>query len=115
MKVRELADFLLVNQCTGYRLAARRRLPGFNLGASWRFKRAVIDGWIAAQSSAVNADTGAAESRAIALGIGNWREESAPSGDTTCVFRESVCAKDIAKAHNTAILSQNGMSNVRSL
>lgn len=53
MTVKEVADYLRVNQRTVYRLAVERRLPGFKVGANWRFKRGDIDGWIAAQSSSV--------------------------------------------------------------
>jgi len=61
MTVKEVADYLRVNQRTVYRLAVERRLPGFKVGATWRFKRGDIDAWIAAQSSVV------APSEAIAL------------------------------------------------
>lgn len=50
MTVKEVADYLRVNQRTVYRLAVERRLPGFKVGATWRFKRTDIDGWIATQS-----------------------------------------------------------------
>lgn len=49
MTVKEVADYLRVNQRTVYRLAVERKLPGFKVGATWRFQRAAIDGWIAAQ------------------------------------------------------------------
>jgi excisionase family DNA binding protein len=52
MTVKEVADYLRVNQRTVYRLAVERKMPGFKVGATWRFKRADIDGWIAAQSAA---------------------------------------------------------------
>ena len=55
MTVKEVAKYLRVNQRTVYRLAVDRKLPGFKVGATWRFKRSDIDGWIAAQSTA---DTG---------------------------------------------------------
>ena len=51
MTVKDVADYLRVNQRTVYRLAVDGRLPGFKVGATWRFKRANIDGWIAAQSN----------------------------------------------------------------
>ena len=51
MTVKEVAEYLRVNQRTVYRLAVDRKLPGFKVGATWRFKRADIDGWIAAQST----------------------------------------------------------------
>ncbi len=50
MTVKEVADYLRVNQRTVYRLAVERKLPCFKVGATWRFQRAAIDGWIAAQS-----------------------------------------------------------------
>ena len=52
MTVKEVAEYLRVNQRTVYRLAVERKLPGFKVGATWRFKRSDIDGWIAAQSTA---------------------------------------------------------------
>jgi excisionase family DNA binding protein len=53
MTVKEVAEYLRVNQRTVYRLAVERRLPGFKVGATWRFKRGDIDAWIAAQSCVV--------------------------------------------------------------
>ncbi len=50
MTVKEVADYLRVNQRTVYRLAVERKLPCFKVGSTWRFQRAAIDGWIAAQS-----------------------------------------------------------------
>jgi excisionase family DNA binding protein len=49
MTVKEVADYLRVNQRTVYRLAVDGRIPGFKVGANWRFKRGDIDEWIAAQ------------------------------------------------------------------
>lgn len=50
MTVREVADYLRVNQRTVYRLAVDRKMPSFKVGANWRFKRSDIDSWIAEQS-----------------------------------------------------------------
>lgn len=55
MTVKEVADYLRVNQRTVYRLAVDGRIPGFKVGANWRFKRGDIDAWIAAQSAAAPA------------------------------------------------------------
>lgn len=52
MTVKEVAQYLRVNQRTVYRLAVDHKLPGFKVGATWRFKRVDIDSWIAAQSNA---------------------------------------------------------------
>jgi len=52
---------------------------------------------------------------ALARGIIDWHQELAPAGDTTCVFRDSAFANDIAKTNLAAILEQHGIKNVRSL
>ncbi len=52
---------------------------------------------------------------ALAQGIIAWHTELAPTGDTTCVFRDSAFADDVAKTNMAAILEQNGIANVRSL
>ena len=51
----------------------------------------------------------------LALGIVTWREELAPAGDSTVVFRDSAFADDVAKTNLAAILEQRGLSNLRSL
>jgi adenine-specific DNA-methyltransferase len=51
----------------------------------------------------------------LAQGIATWRKELAPVGDTSCVFRDSAFADDVAKTNLAAILAQNGLENVRSL
>ena len=51
----------------------------------------------------------------LAQGIIAWHKEMAPAGDTTCVFRDSAFADDVAKTNMAAILEQNGIANVRSL
>lgn len=55
------------------------------------------------------------EVEALALGIIAWHKELAPAGDTTCVFRDSAFADDVAKSNLSAILFQHGIENVRSL
>ncbi|MGK2873049.1 MAG: site-specific DNA-methyltransferase [Alphaproteobacteria bacterium] len=51
----------------------------------------------------------------IAQGIIAWHKELAPAGDTTCVFRDSAFADDVAKTNLAAILEQHGIQNLRSL
>lgn len=51
MTIKEVADYFRVTQRTVYRLAVERKMPGFKVRATWRFKRADIDGWIAAQAA----------------------------------------------------------------
>lgn len=51
----------------------------------------------------------------IGLGMVEWHKELAPAGDTTCVFRDSAFADDVAKTNLAAILQQHGLLTVRSL
>lgn len=52
---------------------------------------------------------------AVATGIIAWWKELAPAVDTRVVFKDSGFADDVAKANMAAILSQNGILDVRSL
>lgn len=52
---------------------------------------------------------------ALAQAIVEWHKALAPAGDTTCVFRDSAFADDVAKTNLAAILEQHGIGNVRSL
>jgi adenine-specific DNA-methyltransferase len=56
-----------------------------------------------------------AEAEPLALGIVGWRKITAPAGDTTCVFRDSSFADDVAKTNLASILQQHGIGTVRSL
>lgn len=47
MTIREVAEYLKLNQKTAYRLALEGEIPGFKVGGSWRFKRQDIEHWIA--------------------------------------------------------------------
>jgi len=51
----------------------------------------------------------------LALGIVAWHQQQAPAGATTCVFRDSAFADDVAKSNLAAILEQHGIARVRSL
>ena len=55
------------------------------------------------------------EVEALAQGIIAWHKALAPAGDSTCVFRDSAFADDVAKTNLAAILNQSGIKNVRSL
>lgn len=52
MTVRDVADYLNVNEKTVYRLAQRRELPGFKVAGAWRFQRGDIDAWIEVRKNA---------------------------------------------------------------
>jgi excisionase family DNA binding protein len=49
--VRQLAEYLSVNERTVYRMAERGDLPAFKVGDAWRFRRHDIDAWIDRQQA----------------------------------------------------------------
>ena len=51
----------------------------------------------------------------LALGIVDWHKALSPAGDSTCVFRDSAFADDVAKTNLSAILQQHGLETVRSI
>lgn len=57
----------------------------------------------------------AKEVETLAQGIVTWHKELTPSGDTSCVFRDSAFENDVAKSNMAAILEQHGIAKVRSL
>ncbi|WP_298729294.1 helix-turn-helix domain-containing protein [uncultured Pseudomonas sp.] len=50
MTLREVAEYLKLAEKTAYRLAADGTIPGFKVGGSWRFRKAVIEDWIDQQT-----------------------------------------------------------------
>lgn len=46
MTLKEVALYLKLTEKTAYRLAAEKKLPGFKVGGSWRFKRVDLEKWI---------------------------------------------------------------------
>ena len=59
MTVREVANYLNVDEKTVYRLAHKGALPGFKVAGTWRFKREDIDRWIEDQKKAAAQKEGA--------------------------------------------------------
>lgn len=49
LTIKDVADYLKVNERTIYRLAASSELPGFKVGNSRRFKQSELEQYIAAQ------------------------------------------------------------------
>ena len=47
MTIDELAKYLRMKKVTIYKHAQGKKLPGFKVGSSWRFKKSTIDKWIA--------------------------------------------------------------------
>ena len=52
LTLKEVAVYLKLAEKTAYRLAAERKLPGFKVGGSWRFKRSEVELWIKQQTNA---------------------------------------------------------------
>ncbi|PSV30981.1 helix-turn-helix domain-containing protein [Photobacterium sp. GB-72] len=46
LTLKEVAAYLKLAEKTAYRLASERKLPGFKVGGSWRFKREDLETWI---------------------------------------------------------------------
>ena len=51
LTLKEVAVYLKLAEKTAYRLAAERKLPGFKVGGSWRFKRSEVELWIKQQTN----------------------------------------------------------------
>ncbi len=49
LTVKEVAEYLKLNEKTTYRLTAEGKLPGFKVGGSWRFREIDVNRWIVAQ------------------------------------------------------------------
>jgi excisionase family DNA binding protein len=49
MTVKDVADYLNVDEKTIYRLSQRGKLPAFKVAGSWRFQRSDIKNWIISQ------------------------------------------------------------------
>lgn len=46
LTIKDVADYLKVNERTIYRLAAKGEVPGFKVGNSWRFKQHELELYI---------------------------------------------------------------------
>lgn len=55
LTIKDVAEYLKVNERTIYRLAASGELPGFKVGNSWRFKQSKLEEYIAEQHNHANA------------------------------------------------------------
>ncbi|WDE05281.1 helix-turn-helix domain-containing protein [Thalassomonas viridans] len=53
MTLKEVAEYLKLTEKTAYRLAAEKKLPGFKVGGSWRFKSTDLEEWIEQQKDKV--------------------------------------------------------------
>ena len=53
MTTKEAAEYLRLNYMTVYKLAQRGKIPATKVGGNWRFKREILDAWIARQAITV--------------------------------------------------------------
>jgi len=51
--VPELAEYLRMKPITIYKHASKGDLPGFKIGATWRFKKSSISKWIEEQEKGI--------------------------------------------------------------
>lgn len=49
LTVKQVAEYLKVNERTVYRMATAKTIPAFKVGTSWRFKQLEIEQWIKEQ------------------------------------------------------------------
>ena len=50
LTVREVAEYLKINEKTAYRLAAEGKIPGFKVGGAWRCRMDEIEKFTKSQS-----------------------------------------------------------------
>lgn len=48
--VKEAAEYLKLNYMTIYKLAQKGKIPASKVGGNWRFKRDILDNWLAEKS-----------------------------------------------------------------
>ena len=51
LNLEQVAEYLNVDKFTVYRLLAEKELPAFKVGNQWRFKRKLIENWLAKHSN----------------------------------------------------------------
>jgi len=64
LTIGRVAELLHLHVMTVYRLAREGRLPGFKVGSRWRFRRDVLESWMADRAQAALLE---AESRRLGL------------------------------------------------
>lgn len=53
LTVNEIAHYLKVDTRTIYRLVKQGKIPGRKVGGTWRFKKDILDGWLAGSRGGV--------------------------------------------------------------
>jgi len=57
LTIKDVAQYLKVNERTIYRLAASGDIPAFKVGNSWRFKREDLENWMERQNNSKDEST----------------------------------------------------------
>lgn len=61
LTIKDVAEYLKVNERTVYRLAGAKKIPAFKVGGTWRFVRSDIDQWIKNQTAGAESAAPAAD------------------------------------------------------
>lgn len=57
MTIKEVAEYLKLNEKTTYRLVSQGKIPGFKVGGTWRFHRNELEDWIRQQYKSISNKT----------------------------------------------------------
>ena len=69
LTVREVAEYLRLSEAKVYRLVNAGRLPVVRIGKTWRFRKDLLDEWLAARS------------RQEMQSVGQWPEAAQADGE----------------------------------
>jgi len=53
MTTKEAAEYLKLNYMTVYKLSQRGRIPASKIGGNWRFRKDLLDDWLAKQATVI--------------------------------------------------------------
>ncbi len=54
MTVKEVAEYLRLDEHTIYRMARKGEIPAFKIAGQWRFKRELIEKWLKTKTEGKN-------------------------------------------------------------
>jgi excisionase family DNA binding protein len=108
MTIKQLADYLNVNERTVLKLVSEGTLPGVKIGNQWRFRKAMIDAWLDDQMLGVTpryvmaADAGAGTQRRVDLASCFREEHIIP--ELQSETKNTVVEELAAKAHELGLV-----------
>ena len=74
LTVREICDLLQVHQSTIYKLVRQGKIPSFRVGTDWRFRKDLIERWMAEKSMS------AGQVRKVIESVVNGRNSTSVNG-----------------------------------